>query len=135
MAGCAGQAANRRHGLGVDASVRVRCEQGKGLPSLFVVAMQKAIIVRGAHGELHLRAQARQAAMARQLAQRVQGRQSKLLSCAVWCAPWCGLLAASLQGITPACCVGVAEDGQARRGALLASAKRGEVRPLQRFSG
>jgi hypothetical protein len=82
MAGCAGQAANRKRGLGVDASVRVRCEQGKGSPSLFVVDMQRAIIVRGVHGVLHLRVQARQAAGARQLVQCVQGRQSELLSCA-----------------------------------------------------
>jgi hypothetical protein len=43
-------------------------------------------------------------------------------------------------GITSACvccvhCVAVAEDGQARRAALLASVKRGEVRLLLRLSG
>ena len=129
MAGCAWQAANRKHGLGVDASVRVRCEQGKGLPSSFVVGMQRATIVRGVHGVLHLRAQARQAAGARQLAQRVQGRQSELLSCAWFWRYHFSVCACSVQ------CVAVAEDGQARRAALLASVKRGEVRLLPRLSG
>jgi hypothetical protein len=79
---------------------------------------------------------ARQAAGARQLAQHVQGRQSELLSCArrvhvVWAVA--GTVESMLQ------CVGVfvpvAEDGQARQEALLASAKRGEVRLLWLLSG
>lgn len=47
-------------------------------------------------------------------------------------------VAGRFEGITKACVrrrVAVAEDGQARRAALLASVKRGEVRLLPRRSG